>query len=87
MRTAALALLLVGFGWLCVQQMGLNLVGPRPGLRALLSQLDSKPKATYTRAEVEQLAREAVTAQFTSIPLFVLPGCVMFGGGVLGNLR
>ena len=84
MRALAAALLLLGFGWLSAQQIGLYLAGPRPGLRVLLSQLDSKPKTAYTSAEVEQLARDAVTAQFGSSPAFVLPGCVMLVGGVLG---
>lgn len=84
MRTVAAALLLLGFIWLSAQQIGVHLAGQRPGLRVLLSQLDAKKKTAYTSAEVEQLGRDAVTAQFASSPTFVLPGCVMLVGGVLG---
>lgn len=84
MRILAAALLLLGFVWLSTQQIGLYLVGMRPGLRMLLSQMDSKPKTAYTSAEVEQLGRDAVTAQSASSPVFVLPGGVMLVGGVLG---
>jgi len=79
----AAALLLVGFSWLCSQQIGLLLVGQRPGLRVLLYQLDSQHKETYTKAEVEQLGREAIAAQFAVTPLFAIPGAAMLCGGLL----
>lgn len=62
-------------------QVGVQLSGTRPGLRVLVSQLDASPKATQTRAEVEQLGRAAVTAQFEGTPLFVLPASMMLLGG------
>jgi hypothetical protein len=85
LRKTAVALLLVGFGWLCWQQVGLLLVGSRPGLRVLLEQLDAQPNATYTKAEVERLGREAVSAQSTVTPLFAIPGSFMLLGGLLAG--
>jgi hypothetical protein len=83
-RKIAAILLLAGFGWLCWQQVGVLLVGARPGLRVLLAQLDGQPSATYTKADVEQLGREAVLAQAESTPFFSIPGTVMLFGGLLG---
>ncbi|MBX9902641.1 MAG: hypothetical protein K2Y28_17825 [Burkholderiaceae bacterium] len=83
LKKVAVVLLLLGFGWLCQQQIGLFLLGERPGLRVLLSQLDAPHKATYTKAEVEQIGREAVAAQYAVLPIFTIPGIVIVLGGLL----
>lgn len=84
MRTSGIALLLVAFGWLCVQQVGLHLVGGRPGgLRVLLSQLDAKPSGIYSREEAERIGRAAVKAQADINPNFVVPGIFMLSGGLM----
>ena len=86
MRKVGIALLLLAFAWLAVEQVGLLLRGARPGLRAAYEVLDSRPAKQYSKEEVVKLIALSASAQSDACPTFVLPGLAMLIGGLMGAM-
>ena len=64
-------------------QLSAVLVGERPGLRVLLTQLDAQHDRSLAKEIAEQIGREAVSAQCESVPIYGLPATLMLLGGLL----
>jgi hypothetical protein len=86
MRSIGIALLIIGFGWLLLEQVSLALQGTRPALRTVYAELDAQPNKLYSRQEVEKLVKRSASAQADACPFFVLPGLAMLLGGLLGTV-
>ncbi len=84
MKRFGYALLLVGFGWICLQQFdGLMRGGLRPVVSAQYALLSPDPAKTYSREQMQTRIRETAIATHGLYPWVIAPGLLMLAGGLL----
>lgn len=84
MRKLGYTLLLIGFVWLCVQQInGVLRAGLRHVVLARDATLSSDPAMVYHRDDVRDQIRQTALAAYDRFPDTLPPGVLMLLGGLL----
>ncbi|AKJ31449.1 hypothetical protein [Caldimonas brevitalea] len=65
----------------------LSRFGIRKVLKTEFDYLDSSPRVAYSKDEMEALLHRTARGSYNAQPLFILPGTVMFAGGLLAARR
>lgn len=84
MRRFGYALLLIGFGWICLQQFdGVMRGGLRPVVSSEYARLSPDPGKAYSREQMQAHIRETAIATHGLYPWVIAPGFLMLAGGLL----
>ena len=82
MRAIGLAMVLIGFLWLCFDQASIYPMA-RVAIEAQFKEVPSDSAHQFRRGEVVSLATSGVRRMAGLVPNFILPGVVMLAGGVM----